>query len=105
MASYRLHPGSREFQLLWWDSDCPSRVASPYPKTKKAAVRATSSSLGNDSLLVLFPEFRDDAEIFQRGGVTLDFAAGCEFAQQTPHDLAGTGLGKHVGEADIVRTG
>ena len=33
-------------------------------------------------------EFGDDREVFERCGVAFDFAVGCEFAEQTAHDLA-----------------
>ena len=40
-----------------------------------------------------FAELGDYGEVFEGGGVALDFAVGGQLAQQAAHDLAAAGLG------------
>src|SRR5690242_7615766 len=47
-------------------------------------------------------ELRDHREVLERRGVAHRLLAGGDVPQQPPHDLAAAGLGKGVGEADLV---
>ena len=53
----------------------------------------------------MFFQLGDHAEVFQRGGVALDIAAGGQFTEQAAHDFAAAGFGQRVGEADVVGSG
>ncbi len=50
-------------------------------------------------------QFRQDGQIFEGGGVAFDFGTAGDLFEQAAHDLAGTGFGQAVGEADIVGLG
>ena len=73
-------------------------------RTRISHVRATEETIVLE-LCFVFAQFRDHAEIFQRGYVTFHFAVRSQFTQQAPHDLAASRLGQHVGEANLVGTG
>jgi hypothetical protein len=50
-------------------------------------------------------EFGEDAEIFERGSIAFDFAAGGDLFEEAAHDFAGAGFGQGFGEADVVGFG
>ena len=56
-------------------------------------------------LLFVSAEPGDDAEVFEGGGVALDFAGRGEFAEEAAHDFSGACFGERVGEAEVVRPG
>ncbi len=49
-----------------------------------------------------FAEFGDYGEVFEGGGVALDFAVGGQFAEKAAHDFPAAGFGQGLGEADVV---
>ena len=73
--------------------DIDSTIAS-----MECVTRFTSTFFG-------FAEFGDDGEVFEGGGVALDFAVGGELAQQAAHDFAAAGFGQGFGEANVVGAG
>ena len=54
---------------------------------------------------VAFLQFRDHAQVFQRGGIAFHVSAGGEFAQKAAHDFAAARFWQRVGEADVVGLG
>ena len=54
------------------------------------------------SSLLLAPQLRQHAVVFQRGRVADGFFAGGDVAQEAAHDFAAAGFGQGGGEADVV---
>src|SRR5712691_8824583 len=50
-------------------------------------------------------QFCQDAQVFKRGGVTLDFSAGSDLFEEPAHDFAGARFGQGIRKANIVRLG
>ena len=68
-------------------------------------VRAKRLDQDDDSTFFGFAEFGDYGEVFEGGGVALDFAVSGEFAEEAAHDFAASGFGQGFSEADVVGTG
>ena len=56
------------------------------------------------ALVLLACEFRENREVFERGGVTGDNGSGCDLFEEAAHDLTGACFGQRIGEADLIRS-
>ena len=55
-------------------------------------------------LLLVGPQLLKHRKIFERCYIAGDRAAGRNLAQQTAHNLAGSGFWQHIGETYLIRS-
>ena len=50
-------------------------------------------------------QFREDAEVFERGGVAGDVSTAGNLLEKTPHDFSAPRFGQRFGKTNFVRLG
>jgi hypothetical protein len=80
------------------------RPASVRPASGRDALPRVRGHFGNVAafLLFLLAQLREHTVVFQRCGIASDMTAGCDFLEQTPHNLAAPRLRQCFGKPDIV---